>query len=105
MSCRQGEAVMELSEGLPDFVSWVASRDAGIVSDVQVKQRFTAQQRDVFYLTGSMQLVVLRHLLGERAFARLPRTIGTSPSWRQGELFATVESAVNDRCDPGAGRD
>jgi hypothetical protein len=101
MSCRQGEAVMELSEGLPDFVSWMASREAGIVSDEQVKQRFMAQQRDVFYLTGSMQLVVLRHLLGEGAFARLPQTIGGSASWREGELSAAIESALNDRCRPG----
>ena len=99
MSCRQGEAVMELTEGLPDFVYWMSARRAAVVTEAQVKQRFMAQQRDVFYLTGSMQLVVLRHLLGERAFARLPRTIGASSSWRDGELFAAVGAALKDRCD------
>ena len=98
MTCRQGEAVMELTEGLADFVAWMTARDAGIVSDAQVQQRLLAQQRDVFYLTGAMELIVLRHFLGEPAFARLPRTIGASASWREGELFGAVESALKDRC-------
>ena len=55
---------MELTEGTADMVFWMTARDLGIVTDAQVRQRFSANQRDVFYLTGSMQLVVAQGARG-----------------------------------------
>lgn len=98
MTCRQAEAVMELNEGVPDFIAWISAYEAGVVDAARVKSRFLAQQRDVFYLTGAMQLVVLRHLLGDEEFRRLTHGIATSASWRDGELFAAVEAALATHC-------
>ena len=100
MSCREAEAGMELTEGTADMVFWMTARDLGIVTDAQVRQRFAASQRDVFYLTGSMQLVVLRTLMGERAFEEAMRTIASSTSWTAAEPSTLLDSAVARHCSP-----
>jgi hypothetical protein len=102
MSCRQAEAGMELTEGAADMVFWMTARDLGIVTDAQVRQRFSASQRDLFYLTGSMQLIVLRALVGERSFQQAMRTIASSASWRDAEPSALLESAVARQCPAAA---
>ena len=89
---------MELTEGTADMVFWMTARDVGIVTDAQVRQRFAANQRDIFYLTGSMQLVVLRTLVGERAFEGALRTIASSTSWTAAEPSALLDSAAARHC-------
>ena len=55
-SCATVEAIMELEEGLADYGSWTKLYDAGVVSDKQLLQRYRANQKDHFYLTGAMFL-------------------------------------------------
>jgi hypothetical protein len=37
-----------------------------VVDDERLRAQFDVQSRDVFYMTGTMQLTVLRRLLGEQ---------------------------------------
>jgi hypothetical protein len=97
MSCVQAEVTMELDEGVPDFVAWMTARQLRIVDDERVGLRFKASQRDVFYLTGMMQLVVLRHLLGTE-FAGLTARIAASPSWESGALADALDTQLAARC-------
>ena len=76
-SCRQAEAGMGIDRGHGPTWSLDYGQGWGIVTDAQVRQRFEANQRDVFYLTGSMQLIVLRALVGERAFEEATVTIAS----------------------------
>jgi hypothetical protein len=97
MSCEQAEAIMELDEGVADFVAWMTALESGNVTARRVKQRFAADQADVFYLTGAMQLVVLRRLAGS-AFADITRDIATSSTWQSGNIFGRLEREVDARC-------
>jgi hypothetical protein len=102
-SCRYREAVMELNEGVPDFVFWTTAHAVGAVGDQRLRQRLEAAQREVFYLTGSMQLMVLKRLAGPQGFAAITKRIAESASWRDGELLAILERELEIRCGPDAG--
>ncbi len=53
-SCATVEALMELEEGLADYGSWTKLYEAGVVALEQLLQRYRANQKDHFYLTGAM---------------------------------------------------
>lgn len=94
---------MELNEGVPDFVFWTTAHAVGAVGDQRLRQRLEAAQREVFYLTGSMQLMVLKRLAGPQGFAAITKRIAESASWRDGELLAILERELEIRCGPDAG--
>jgi hypothetical protein len=97
MSCGEAEAIMELNEGVADFVSWLTAHQIGVVQDEQLRRRFTAGLRDLSYVTASMQLVVLRRLL-EDGFLDATSRVSTSTSWDSGSIFSILEAQVSGRC-------
>jgi hypothetical protein len=79
----------------------MTARELGIVDDARIQGRFNALQRDVFYLTGTMQLVVLRRLLGGE-FAQLTARLASSATGESGAISTALESALASRCAPAA---
>ena len=96
-SCSEGESVMELEEGTADFVAWMTAFNVGMVTQEQLLSRFGATQKDRFYLTGAMQLTLLRHLLGAD-FPTVPAKIIAEKSWDTGAIFTRLVSEVSARC-------
>ena len=97
ISCAQAESIMELEEGVPDFVAWMTAHQLGIVSTDRVRQRFDATMTQPFYVLGAMQLVVLRHLLGAQ-FPAATAQIASSSTWESGSIFSVLESQVARMC-------
>jgi hypothetical protein len=97
MLCAQAEAIMEMEEGVPDFVAWMTAHALGIVSNDRVRQRFSATMSQPFYVLGAMQLVVLRHLLGAQ-FPAATAQMASSTSWESGAMFSVLESQVEREC-------
>jgi hypothetical protein len=97
ISCAHAEAIMELEEGVPDFVAWMSAHTLGIVNNDRVRQRFGATMAQPFYVLGTMQLVVLRHLLGAQ-FLPATAQIASSSSWESGAMFSLLESQVERMC-------
>jgi hypothetical protein len=91
-SCADGEAIMELNEGVPTFVAWLTARSLGVIDDNRLRAQFNVQQRDVFYTTGMMQLVVLQRLLGARFTAATERL--ASPASSAGGIFSMLEAEL-----------
>lgn len=46
-ACAEGEAIMELNEGVPAFVAWLTARDLDVIGDDRLRAQFNVQQRDV----------------------------------------------------------
>jgi hypothetical protein len=97
LSCAQGEAVMELNEGVPAFVAWLTARELGVVADAQVRSQFTALSRDAFYMTGAMQLTLLRSLAGDE-FDAITGRLAESSTWSDGAILSALETALARRC-------
>jgi hypothetical protein len=97
LSCAHAEAIMEIEEGVPDFVAWMAAYSLGIVTEQRVRQRFGASLSQPFYVLGAMELVVLRHLMGER-FLDATAQIASSASWESGSIFSMLEKQVESAC-------
>jgi hypothetical protein len=96
-SCPVGEAIMEVNEGVPAFVAWLTARQLNVVTDERLRMQFNVQQRDNFYVTAMMQLVVLQRLLGDR-FTPMTEQIAASASAPAGSIFAMLETELARRC-------
>jgi hypothetical protein len=88
---------MEMDEGLPDFVAWMTSYEIGAADATRVRQRFEVAMRDQFYVMGTMQLAVLRQLVGDD-FSAVTRRIAASSSWESGGIFTHLSSQLPIRC-------
>jgi hypothetical protein len=97
LSCPFAEAIMEMEEGVPDFVAWMSAHALGIVDTARVRRRFGATMAQPFYVMGAMELVVLRHLLGEQ-FLDATAQMASSSSWESGSMFSVLESQVERVC-------
>jgi hypothetical protein len=97
LSCEHAEAIMELEEGVPDFVAWMSAHALDIVNNDRVRARFGALMSQPFYVSGAMQLVVLRHLLGTQ-FLTTTAQMASSSSWESGAIFSVLESQVERMC-------
>jgi hypothetical protein len=97
LSCEAGEAIMELNEGVPAFVAWLTARQLKIVDDERLRAQFDVQSRDVFYTTGTMQLTVLRRLLGDQ-FTTATERLASSSFNSGGAIFSTLEAEVPRHC-------
>jgi hypothetical protein len=87
---------METNEGVPAFVAWLTGHQLGVVDDKRLTAQFNVQQRDAFYMIGTMQLAVLRRLAGAE-FADITTRLASSPS-SAGSIVATLEAEVSRRC-------
>jgi hypothetical protein len=97
LSCAQAEAIMELEEGVPDFVAWMSAHSLGIVSDDRVRARFGATMSQPFYILGAIQLVVLHSLMGPQ-FLPTTAQMASSSTWEAGAMFSVLEAQVESLC-------
>jgi hypothetical protein len=95
-SCQDAEAMMELEEGVADFVSWVHLYQTGLATRAQLERRYQARQGDVFYLTGAMKMHATSLLRGDPL--AVSREIIDSRSVAEGSLQAKLEGALTEAC-------
>lgn len=98
-TCGEAEAMMELEEGVADYVSWVRLYELGLASRAQLERRYQAQQRDVFYLTGAMKMHALAVLEGSPS--DVSRTIVDADDVGSGSLQSLLEGALLRACPAG----
>ena len=98
-SCADAEAMMELAEGVADYVSWVRLYDVGLASREQLERRYQAQQRDVFYLTGAMKMHALSLLTGDPTTASLG--VVNAETVESGSVQALLDAALGRACRAG----
>lgn len=95
--CAEAEAIMELEEGTADYVSWPRLYDLGLASRDQLMGRYGANQNDVFYLTGAMQLHAVS-LMQDGEMSETARRIADSESFEVGSPTAVFEAALEAYC-------
>ena len=82
IGCEQAEAIMELEEGVPDYIANAIALDVGAVSLDQVEAAFQHPIIEPFYAHGAFQLLVLRRLLDRDALRAATERIATSADYK-----------------------
>ncbi len=75
IGCGEAEDIMELEEGVVQWLAQVTTIRAGLVELQSLKSRFTTPQVEAFYQFGPLQLLVLERLLGEGELPRITAAI------------------------------
>lgn len=104
-TCREAEAIMELEEGTADYASWTLLHDLGLATRDQLLGRYRAQQDELFYLTGAMQLHAAS-LLHPGGMARISRDVVESTTPDEGSIEVVFTRALESYCgrtDEGRG--
>jgi len=94
-ACATVEALMELEEGLADYASWTKLYEAGVVTTEQLLQRYRANQKDHFYLTGAMFLHAISLMRSGDIVPIIERIIA-SESVEEGSLQRFFEEALSE---------
>jgi hypothetical protein len=84
IGCEQAEAIMELEEGVPDYIANAIALDVGAVSLDQIEVGFQQPIIDPFYGHGAFQLLVLRRLLDRDGLRAATERIAKSADYRGG---------------------
>lgn len=95
VGCRVAESLMELEEGVPDYIATATLLDLGLASDDDVLRGFDEPLTPLFYSLGAFQLLVVRALAGEAAMPAITARIATS-SGPEGGVFAELVRAASD---------
>ena len=88
---------MELEEGTADYASWAQLFDLGQASRNDLLQRYRAQQNDVFYLTGAMQLHALS-LIDPDGFLQVTEDIAASRTPQDGAITPILAQQMESYC-------
>jgi len=96
-SCSEAEAIMELEEGTADYASWTVLFDLGQTTRDRLIRRYEAQQDDMYYLTGAMQLHATQLMAPDR-MEEISRSIIESRSVDDGSLTATLDRTLTSYC-------
>lgn len=97
-TCSEAEAIMEIEEGIADYVSWTRLYDLGLTTRARLEGRYRAQQADVYYLTGAMQLHAIA-LMQPGDMAQTTREIANSTSAATGSLTNVFTRALAGFCE------
>lgn len=92
-SCATVEAIMELEEGLADYDSWTKLYEASVATPEQLLQRYRANQKDHFYLTGAMFLHAISLMRSGDVMPVIERIIA-SESVEEGSLQLLFEETL-----------
>lgn len=95
VACRVAESLMELEEGVPDYIAQATLLELGLGTDDQVLRGFDRPLAPLFYGLGAFQLLVLRALAGEEAMPAITARIAASAG-PEGGVFAELARAVSD---------
>lgn len=96
-TCAEAEAILALEEGTADYASWTQLFDLGRATREQLLRRYRAQQGDVFYLTGAMQLHAVRLMDPDGMMGTLAY-IAASESPDKGSITAAFEEILERYC-------
>jgi hypothetical protein len=96
-TCGEAEALMELEEGTADYASWAVLYDLGQASREQLMRRYRAQQNDVYYLTGAMQLHAVQ-LMRPDGMSQVVEEIAASRSPEDGSPTAVLSRTLELFC-------
>lgn len=88
---------MELEEGTADYVSWTKLFELGHATRDQLMRRYRAEQDDVFYLTGAIQLHATEIMRPDR-MTEVTRRIATSTTPDSGAITVAFETSLGDSC-------
>ncbi len=97
-SCEVAEAIMEAEEGIADYASWTKLFDIGMADRNALLKRYSAQQKDHFYLTGAMLLHAIMLMSDETEEKVLMKFI-TSKTTNQGSLTNLFGIALANYCN------
>ena len=96
-TCEDAEILLELEEGTADYASWTVLHDLELVTDEQLIRRYRAIQRDVFYLTGAMQLHAVAAMSGD-SMIQVTGGINTSAGPATGSMTSVLRRALDGFC-------
>lgn len=95
IGCREAEDLLELEEGVAQWVGHATMVRAGLRALERYRGSYAGSQPDVFYLAGPLQLWVLQGLLGDGAMRDLTAQIARSANRTDGALFAVFARHAN----------
>ena len=97
-TCAEAEAIMELEEGAADYASWTALHELALVTREQLLGRYRADQSEIFYLTGAMQLHAAS-LMHPEPMSRLSQDIVESATPAEGSIEAVFGGVLASYCE------
>lgn len=95
--CSQAENLMELEEGVADYASWTALYNLNLTTRERLMTRYRAEQKDVFYLTGAMQMHAIS-LLDPAHTSRIIKRIVDSKTMQEGAITEVLEQELKSYC-------
>jgi hypothetical protein len=90
VTCERAENIMELEEGLPQWMSYATLARAGLMDP----RRAGRSASEAFYVSGTFQLWILQHLLGSDGMRSLSEEI-TRAAGPEGALFPRFVETVS----------
>lgn len=92
LTCEQAEDVMELQEGVSQWIGFATAVRAGVVAPASAGR----QSAEAFYVMGLFQLDILRNLLGNDEMIRISDGVSRShqSSGREGAVFGRFQALV-----------
>lgn len=96
-TCGEAEAVMEMEEGVADYASWSRLFDLGLASRDELIRRYRAQQNDVYYLSGAMQMHAVALMRGGGTI-EATRRMAASTSAEVGSPTAMLRESLGNFC-------
>jgi hypothetical protein len=103
VGCDVAEAVMELEEGVPDYIARGTALELGLLSVERMLYAYDHPITPLFYQFGGFELLVINELLGAAAMPALTAQIAASTDHRGG-VFGTLTRTVRDPaiCGPSS---
>lgn len=96
-TCGEAEAIMELEEGVADYASWTKLFELGLASRDRLVGRYAAQQSDLYYLTGAMELHAVS-LMAPEHILDITEEIARSAGPGDGSLEVAFTRALEAYC-------
>jgi hypothetical protein len=92
IGCPEAESIMELEEGVGDYVAFATALDLRLVTRTQVKTYYEEPFGELFYGMGLLQLLIMRDN-DPSGVAKVSGAIAASKDWRGG-VFGTFAGKV-----------
>lgn len=92
VNCEKAEAIMELEEGIPDFMAQIISSESKIISINQIKDFKESNIVEPFYSFGALELLIL-YKLDKNNFKNIIENITTSKTY-EGGIYNSLKKIV-----------
>lgn len=95
ISCAQAEAIMELEEGMADFVGSNSVHKLGLINDAQLIEHLSGEgDSDLFYRFGNAQMTLVHAMKGAE-ISTITGRIARSAKWEDG-VHAEFVKAITE---------